>query len=31
MAGSLRAAPVGSPVVAASNVDFINGVPYRKS
>lgn len=31
MAGSLRAAPTGSPVVAASNVDFINGVPYRKS
>jgi phycobilisome rod-core linker protein len=31
MASSLRAAPVGSPVVAASNVDFINGVPYRKS
>jgi phycobilisome rod-core linker protein len=30
MAQSLRAAPVGQPVVAASNVDFINGVPYRK-
>jgi phycobilisome rod-core linker protein len=30
MASSLRAAPVGSPVVAAQNVDFINGVPYRK-
>jgi phycobilisome rod-core linker protein len=30
MASSLRAAPTGSPVVAAANVDFINGVPYRQ-
>jgi phycobilisome rod-core linker protein len=30
MARNLRAAPIGSPVVAAQNVDFINGVPYRK-
>jgi phycobilisome rod-core linker protein len=30
MARNLRAAPVGTPVVAAQNVDFINGVPYRK-
>jgi phycobilisome rod-core linker protein len=30
MASSLRAAPTGNPVVAASNVDFINGVPYRQ-
>jgi phycobilisome rod-core linker protein len=30
MARGLRAAPVGSPVIAAQNVDFINGVPYRK-
>jgi phycobilisome rod-core linker protein len=30
MAQSLRPAPIGQPVVAASNVDFINGVPYRK-
>ncbi len=31
MAGSLRAAPVGNPVARASEVDFINGVPYRKT
>jgi phycobilisome rod-core linker protein len=30
MAASLRPAPIGQPVVAAQNVDFINGVPYRK-
>ncbi len=30
MAAGLRAAPIGQPVVAAQNVDFINGVPYRK-
>lgn len=29
MARNLRPAPVGSPVVAAQNVDFINGVPRR--
>lgn len=31
MARSLRPVSVGSPVIAAQNVDFINGVPYRKS
>jgi phycobilisome rod-core linker protein len=31
MASTLRAAPTGSPVARASEVDFINGVPYRKS
>ncbi len=30
MARGLNAAPIGQPVVAAQNVDFINGVPYRK-
>jgi phycobilisome rod-core linker protein len=29
MASSLRPAPIGQPVVAAQNVDFINGVPRR--
>jgi phycobilisome rod-core linker protein len=30
MASGLRAAPTGNPVVRASEVDFINGVPYRQ-
>ena len=30
MARGLSAAPTGQPVVSAQNVDFINGVPYRK-
>ncbi len=30
MARGLKNPPIGQPVVAASNVDFINGVPYRK-
>lgn len=30
MARGLRKPPVGLPVVSAQNVDFINGVPYRK-
>jgi phycobilisome rod-core linker protein len=30
MARGLRPVAVGMPVVAAQNVDFINGVPYRK-
>ncbi|NJN48902.1 MAG: phycobilisome rod-core linker polypeptide CpcG [Alkalinema sp. RL_2_19] len=30
MARGLKNPPIGQPVVAAQNVDFINGVPYRQ-